>query len=274
MSFLDDFLVRAFLAGAGVAMIAGPLGCFVVWRRMAYFGDASAHAALLGVAIALVTELPVLVGVLVVTMAMAAGTAALATGRYAMDTLLGVAAHAALAAGLVALAFIDSVRVDLMAYLFGDVLAVSTTDLAVIWGGAVAVGLLLWHFWRDLLNATLNEELAFAEGGDPARYRLLLNLLLAFLIAIAMKIVGVLLITAMLIIPAAAARPLSKTPESMAGIAVAIGVVAVAVGLRGSISFDTPTGPSIALAAAFAFIAVNLGSGLFSSLRGRTTSSR
>lgn len=269
MSFLDDFLMRALLAGVGVALIAGPIGCFVVWRRMAYFGDASAHAALLGVAIALATELPILAGVLVITMSMAAGTAALASGRYAMDTVLGVAAHAALAAGLVALSLIEGVRIDLMAYLFGDVLAVSTADLAMIWGGALIVGLILWRFWRALLNATLNEELAFAEGLQPQQYRLLLNLLLAFLIAIAMKIVGVLLITAMLIIPAAAARPLARTPEGMAGLAAVLGVLAVFIGLRGSITFDTPTGPSIALAAALAFLVINLGSGVIANLRAR-----
>ncbi|MEM8947992.1 MAG: metal ABC transporter permease [Pseudomonadota bacterium] len=267
MSFLDDFLMRALLAGIGVALIAGPIGCFVVWRRMAYFGDASAHAALLGVAIALVTELPVLAGVLVITISMAAGTVMLASGRYAMDTVLGVAAHAALAAGLVALSLIEGVRIDLMAYLFGDVLAVSTADLAMIWGGALIVSFILWLFWRALLNATLNEELAFAEGLRPQRYRMLLNLLLAFLIAIAMKIVGVLLITAMLIIPAAAARPLAKTPEGMAGLAVAIGVLSVVIGLRGSIDFDTPTGPTIALSAALIFVAVNIISGLYRGLR-------
>ena len=269
MSIFDDFLMRALLAGVGVALIAGPIGCFVVWRRMAYFGDASAHAALLGVAIALVTELPILAGVLVITMSMAAGTAALASGRYAMDTVLGVAAHAALATGLVALSLIEGVRIDLMAYLFGDVLAVSTADLAMIWGGALIVGLILWRFWRGLLNATLNEELAFAEGLQPQHYRLLLNLLLAFLIAIAMKIVGVLLITAMLIIPAAAARPLARTPEGMAGLSATLGVLAVVIGLRGSIAFDTPTGPSIALAAALAFLLINLGSGMIGHLRAR-----
>jgi len=263
VSLLDDFLMRALLAGVGLALIAGPLGCFVVWRRMAYFGDASAHAALLGVALALAIDLPVLTGVLVITVAMAAGTAALASGRYAMDTVLGVAAHAALAGGLVALALIDGVRVDLMVYLFGDVLAVSTLDIAVIWSGAAAIALLLFWSWRDLLNATLNEELAAAEGGQPARLRLLLNLLLAFLIAIAMKIVGVLLITAMLIIPAAAARPLAKTPESMAGLSVVIGILAVVIGLRGSLAFDTPTGPSIVLATALLFLLINLGSGVF-----------
>lgn len=257
MTLLDDFLIRALLAGVGVALIAGPLGCFVVWRRMAYFGDASAHAALLGVAIALASELPVLIGVLVVTLAMAAGTAALVSNRYAMDTVLGVAAHAALAAGLVALTLIDDVRVDLMGYLFGDVLAVSTADLAIIWAGVLAIGLLLFVFWRPLLNATLNEELAFAEGSHPGRYRLLLGLLLALLIALAMKIIGALLITAMLIIPAAAARPLARTPERMATLAAFIGVIAVASGLRASLVFDTPTGPSIVVATTVGFLITN-----------------
>jgi zinc transport system permease protein len=267
VSPFDDFLVRALLAGIGVALIAGPVGCFVVWRRMAYFGDASAHAALLGVALALLGDLPIMIGVLAITALMAGGAAALATGRYAMDTVLGVAAHAALALGLVALALIEDARIDLMAYLFGDVLAVSIRDLAAIWIGALLVGFLLWRAWRGLLNATLNEELAFAEGGRPGRHRLLLNLLLAFLIAIAMKIVGVLLITAMLIIPAAAARPLARTPEGMAAIAAMIGVLAVIAGVRGSVILDAPTGPSIAVAAALGFIATNALAGMFERAR-------
>ena len=162
MSLLDDFLARAAIAGIGVAVAAGPLGCFVVWRRMAYFGDATAHAALLGVTLALATELPVTLGVAVTALAMAVAVSA-ATGRsYAVDTLLGVAAHAALAVGLVSLSFLHGVRVDLMGYLFGDILAVSRTDLAVIWAGAAAVVALLAWRWRPLLLATLSEDLAAA----------------------------------------------------------------------------------------------------------------
>ncbi len=257
MGLLDDFLIRAFLAGLGVSLIAGPLGCFVVWRRMAYFGDATAHASLLGVAIALATDLPIMAGVLMITAIMAIGTAMLASGRYAMDTVLGVAAHAGLALGLVALALVD-VRVDLMGYLFGDVLAVSVTDLLIIWGGASVIGLCLWRSWNNFLNATLNEELAHAEGGNPKRERLLLNLFLAALVAMAMKIVGILLITALLIIPAAAARPMARTPEGMAGLAVALGMLAVVAGLNASLRLDTPAGPSIVVAAAFGFLLTNL----------------
>ena len=257
MSLLDDFLVRAMLAGIGVALAAGPLGCFVVWRRMAYFGDATAHAALLGVTLALATELPVVLGVTLAALAMAM-TVALATGRsYAADTLLGVASHGALAAGLVGLSFLPGVRVDLTGYLFGDILAVSRGDLAVIWGGAALVlALLLWR-WRGLLLATLSEDLAAAAGVDARRERLILTLALALLVAVALKVVGVLLVTAMLIVPAAAARGLARSPRAMAVGAAAIGALAAVAGLGASLRLDTPAGPSIVVAAVLALVVIS-----------------
>ena len=133
---LDDFLVRAALAGIGVALAAGPLGSMVVWRRMAYFGDATSHAAILGVALALATDLPIGVGTLFVALLMAATVSTLAARGWAMDTTLGVLAHSALALGLVAVSFVPGARLDLSAYLFGDILAVSRSDLLFIWGGA------------------------------------------------------------------------------------------------------------------------------------------
>jgi zinc transport system permease protein len=262
VSLLGDFLVRAALAGVGVAVAAGPLGCFVVWRRMAYFGDATAHAALLGVTLALALELPVVLGVTLAAAAMAL-TVSAATGRtYAMDTMLGVASHGALAVGLVAVSFLSGVRVDLMGYLFGDILSVTRADLAVIWGGAaLVIALLAWR-WDRLLTATLNEELAAAAGIDPARERLILTLALAVLVAVSLKVVGVLLITAMLIVPAAAARAFARTPEAMAGRAVAIGAVAALAGLAGSWHLDTPTGPSIVVAAVILLLLANVAAGV------------
>lgn len=258
---LDDFLVRAALAGIGLALAAGPLGAFVVWRRMAYFGDATAHAAILGVALALAFDLSVFAGVLVVALVAAAAVARLSgRGGLATDTALGVAAHSALALGLVAVSLTGDVRVDLMGYLFGDILAVGRADLAVIWGGAAAiVALLVWR-WARLLTATLNAELAVASGIVPERERLLLMLALALAVAVALKVVGALLVSAMLIIPAAAARYLARSPEAMAALAAAIGVLAVLLGLRGSLAWDTPAGPSIVAAAAAVFaLAVGLG---------------
>ena len=252
---LDDFMTRAMLAGVGVAAAAGPLGCFVVWRRMAYFGDATAHAAILGVALSLTFQLSIFAGVLAVALVMALTVTLLAGRGYAMDTLLGVMAHSALAFGLVAVSFLSGVRVDLMAYLFGDILAVSRGDLLIIWGGAgLVMALIAWR-WSALLTATLNEELAYAAGLDPRREQLVLTLSLAITVAVAIKVVGVLLIAALLIIPAAAARTLARTPEAMALIAVVIGAASAVAGLRGAYIFDTPAGPSIVCVAALLFAA-------------------
>ncbi len=255
---LDDFLVRATLAGIGVALAAGPLGCFVVWRRMAYFGDATAHAAILGVALSLALSISVFAGALAVALIMAVAVTLLAGRGYAMDTLLGVMAHAALAFGLVAVSFLNGIQLDLMAYLFGDILAVGRVDLAVIWAGALLVlGLLLWR-WQALLTATLNQDLATASGINPAREQMALTLGLAIVVAVAIKVVGVLLIAAMLIIPAAAARPLSRTPEGMAVMAAGIGALSALLGMRGSYLYDTPAGPSIVAVAAVLFAVANL----------------
>ena len=258
MSFLDSFLIRAALAGIGVAIAAAPLGCFVVWRRMAYFGDATAHASILGVALALSFSTSVFVGALVVSLLMA-GTVSALTGRgYAMDTLLGVLAHSALAVGLVAVSFLQGVRIDLMAYLFGDILAVGRPDLVLIWGGALLVlGLLSWR-WSALLTATLNPDLAYAAGIDPRREQLVLTLALAVVVAVAIKVVGALLIGALLIIPAAAARSFARTPEQMAVLAALIGGGAALGGLQLSYQFDTPTGPTIVSLAAALFVVSNL----------------
>ncbi len=255
---LSDFMVRAALAGIGVAIAAAPLGCFVVWRRMAYFGDATAHAAILGVALSLAFSMSIFIGSMVVALLMALTVSLLSRRGYSMDTLLGVLAHSALAFGLVAVSFISGVRIDLMAYLFGDILAVSRGDLAVIWGGAgLVVALISWR-WSALLTSTLNEDLAHASGIDPKREQLVLTVALAITVAVAIKVVGVLLIAAMLIIPAAAARPLSRTPEAMAITAGVIGTVSVIVGLRAAFVFDTPAGPTIVCVAAITFVTSSL----------------
>ena len=259
---LDDFLVRAGLAGVGLALATGPLGAFVVWRRMAYFGDATAHAAILGVALALATDLPVVLGTLAVALAMAVTVSTLAARGWVMDTTLGVLAHGALAIGLVAVSFLPEVRSDLSSWLFGDILAVSRIDLVNIWGGAAAViGLLAWR-WQALLTATLNEDLAVAAGLRPDRERLILTLALALTVAVAIKVVGALLIAAMLIIPAAAARGLSRNPEVMAMLAAGIGCGAALGGLGLSLWQDTPAGPSIIVVAVTIFAVVAVFGGL------------
>ncbi len=255
---LDDFLVRAGLAAVGLSLATGPLGSFVIWRRMAYFGDATAHAAVLGVALALATDLPIGLGTLTVALAMAVTVAGLSARGWAMDTTLGVLAHSALAFGLVAVSFFPTVRTDLSSYLFGDILAVSRLELALVWLGALAVLALLAWRWQALLTATLSEDLAHAAGLRPDRERLILVIALALVVAVALKIVGALLIAAMLIIPAATARSFARTPETMAALAIAVGAVSGLGGLGLSLWQDTPTGPSIIVVAAGLFALTSL----------------
>lgn len=265
---IPQFLWLSGLAGVGVALVAGPLGCFVIWRRMAFFGDTLAHGALLGVAFALAGELPIMLGILAVAVAVTAAVLlARRQRRLAADTLLALMSHSGLALGLVALSFFGG-GVDLNAYLFGDILAVAPRDIAVIWGGgAIALAALVWA-WRALLVATVNDELARAEGLKAARAELTLMLTLALLVTLAIKVVGVLLITALLIVPAAAARRFAATPESMAVGAAVVGCLAVIGGLAASLAWDTPAGPSIVVAALALFVAVQ-GAGLLAPARSR-----
>ncbi len=250
---LDALLLNALLAGIGIAVAAGPLGCFVVWRRMAYFGDATAHAAILGVALALTFDASIALGVLLTAIIMALGVFALSGRGLAIDTLLGVAAHSALAIGILAIALTGARGVDLEEYLFGDILAVGPADIALIWGGAALVtGLLVWR-WSALLTATLSDDLACAEGVSPARERLILMLAIALLVGIAIKVVGALLVTALLIVPAATARALARTPEGMAAAATLLAALAAVFGLLAAFQWDTPAGPTIVAVSAAGF---------------------
>ncbi len=252
---MADFLLYALLGGIGVALIAGPLGSFVVWRRMAYFGDTLAHSALLGIALGILFDINLNLAVVLCSVLLALLLVSLQRKRFiATDTLLGIMAHSSLSLGLVAISFFPDVRIDLMSYLFGDLLAISREDLLWIYGGGALVMALLIRLWTPLLAITVNEDLARVEGVSVNLVRLALMLLVGIVIAVAMKIVGVLLITSLLIIPAAAARRLSGTPEQMAVLASLIGSIAVCLGLTASWYQDTPAGPSVVVSAALLFI--------------------
>ena len=250
----EGFVLKALLAGIGIAVVAAPLGCFIVWRRMAYFGATIAHSGLLGVAVGLALSIDLTIGVIAVALALSALLLGLQRQRLLpTDTLLGILAHVALAAGLIAASLLSEGRLDLMGYLFGDILSVTNRDLYWIFGGgAVILGLTIW-IWRPLLAVSMHEELAIAEGIRAGWISAVFMLLLALTVALAMKLVGILLIASLLIIPAATARPFARTPEQMAVIAAVVAALGVTLGLGASLTADTPAGPSIVMALAVLF---------------------
>ncbi|MCW5731539.1 MAG: metal ABC transporter permease [Alphaproteobacteria bacterium] len=252
---MDEFIWRALAGGLGVALIAGPFGCFIVWRRMAYFGDTLAHSALLGVTLGYLLDLDLNLGIVATSLAVA--VLLVTAGRsqtLGTDTLLGIVSHSALALGIVLTTFVPDLRVDLMSFLFGDILAVTRTDLLWIWGGGALAGLALLALWRPLLALTVHAELAEVEGVPVTQVRIAFMLLLAIAVSLALKVVGIVLVTSLLIIPAAAARRLAGSPEQMALAGAALGCVAVAGGLGASLIWDTPTGPSVVVTASLLFL--------------------
>ena len=251
----DDFFIRALVAGIGIAFIAGPLGCFVVWRRLSYFGDTLAHSALLGVTIAYSLEFNIAVSIFLISSVIALILIKLQKEtNLPSDALLGLLAHSSLAVGLVVIGFLTFIRFDIMGLLFGDILAVNKKDLMTIWVGGALILLVLRLIWRSLFASTVNYELAQAEGLNPDRAKAVFTILLAAIIAISIKLVGVLLITGMLIIPTAMARNLSDNPKKMVIFSIIGGLLAVLIGLFSSLEFNTPSGPSIIVAALALFI--------------------
>ncbi len=250
-----DILLPAWLTGILLSLITAPLGAFVVWRKMAYFGDTLAHSALLGVALGMFLQINPYLAIVVLTLLIAVLMVWLESNtQFSVDTLLGIIAHSCLSLGVVTVGLLHNVRVDLMAYLFGDLLAISYEDLYFIGGGAVFVMLALFYFWKPLLSTTVSPELAQVEGINIRRMRFILMMLTALTIALSMKFVGALIITSLLIIPAATARRFARTPETMVGIGILVSMLSVSLGLTLSAFYDTAAGPSVVICSTLLFL--------------------
>ena len=252
---IDDFFIRALIAGIGIALVTGPLGCFVIWRRLSFFGDTLSHAALLGVTFSISFDVNISLSVFIVSSIVAIILIRLQKNtNLAGDALLGLLAHSSLAIGLVVLGFLSFIRFDIMGLLFGDILSVTLNDLLIIWIGGAAIILILTLIWKPLFASTVNYEIAEAEGLSPEKYNILFTILMAAIIAISIKMVGLLLITGMMIIPAAAARNLSNSPKQMVIISIIFGLLSVLIGLYASLEINTPSGPSIITTSLLFFI--------------------
>lgn len=256
---MEAFFIYALCGGIGVALTSGPLGSFIVWKRMAYFGDAMSHSALLGIALGFLFHLDITLGIVIAAALFSFLLAYLQRQQsFASDTLLGILAHSSLALGLVVLSQMKTLRIDLMGYLFGDILAISPQDIVVIYAYMVLTLLVVIVYWKNILLMVIQPDLAEVEGVDTEKTKLLIMLLIAVFIALSIKIVGIMLVTSMLIIPAAAARRIAHTPEQMVIFASMIGVTAVVGGLFASLEWDTPSGPSIVVVAVGLFVASSL----------------
>jgi len=250
----DDFFIRALIAGIGIALVTGPVGCFIIWRRLSFFGDTLAHAALLGVTMAVFFEINIAFSVFLISSLVALILIKLQKNtKLPGDALLGLLAHSSLAVGLVVIGFLTSIRFDVMGLLFGDILAVNQNDLLLIWIGGAFILLILKFIWKPLFASTVNHELAEAEGMEPNKFNAIFTVLMAAVIAISIKIVGLLLITGMLIMPAAMGRNLSNNPQQMVKLSVIGGLLSVIIGLFSSLQLNTPSGPSIITAALILF---------------------
>ena len=251
----DDFFIRALIAGVGIAIIAGPLGCLVIWRRLSYFGDTLSHSALLGVTLAYAFSINITLSVFLISSIVAILLINLQKRtKLAGDSLLGLLAHSTLAIGLVLIGFLSSIRFDLMGLLFGDILAVTTEDITLVWIGGIIILGILYYIWKSIFSATVNYDLAAAEGMRPEISNFIFTLLLAAVIALSIKMIGALLITGLLLIPAAIARNLSNSPKQMIIISVLAGIASVVIGLFTSLELNTSSGPSIIVVSLALFV--------------------
>lgn len=248
---LDDLLLRSLLAGILMVAVAAPMGCLMVWQRLSFLADTLGHASILGVALGLMLAVDTLWGVLGVIVLL------IVLIRYYMgdqghtmsESLLAIIAYTGLAGGVILLGMTGSANISLQALLFGDLLATSTTDLLFISIITVVLAVLLWQYWHDWVAISINSEIARAEGIPTARLQSLFYLMVALLIAVMMKIMGVLLIGAMLVIPVNAARLVGKSPEQMLFFSWMFGVLSLLSGFIWSWHIDVQTGPAIVVLA-------------------------
>ncbi len=247
---LDDFLLRSIIAGLMMVSIAAPIGCLMVWQRLAFLSDTLGHAAVLGVGLGLLLQLPPMVGVLGVVLLIVISLSQVVNFNNALsETTLAIISNTGLAAGLIIIGLLPENTVSVEAILFGDLLSVTLTDLGMILVTTLVLVFLLKQHWRSFVAVSVSREIAQAEGIQVRKVQLLMYLMIALLVAVMMKVMGVLLIAAMLVIPTSAARMLSNSPERMVIFSAFYGIAALTGGLFSSFQFDWQTGPSIVLSA-------------------------
>jgi zinc transport system permease protein len=256
---VEDFIINGLVAAIGISIIAGSLGCFVIWKRMSYFSESISHSALLGVSLGIASGMGIHFGLVIVGALFALLIVLLQQRKFlSNDAILGIFSHIALSLGIVVLSIVGDANTDYFGFLFGDILSITEGDIFWVYSVLILVVFFLVVFWQKLLLLTLNEELAVAEGLNSTIYNLAFMLMIALAVSVSVQIVGVLLITSLLIIPPAIAKVFSATPLQMVFVAIFVSIVAVFIGLGMSMTYDLAAGPAIVIALGALFIASQL----------------
>lgn len=249
--WLDDFLVRSVIAGLIMVAIAAPMGCLMVWQRLAFLSDTLGHAAVMGVGLGLLLEVTPVFGVLAVALLIVFSLNRVDSFNSALsETTLAIISHTGLAGGIILVGLLPAQSVNLEAILFGDLLATTSADLVRLLITTLVLLLLLLHHWRSFVAVSVSREIAQAEGIEVRKVQFLMYIMIALLVAVMMKVMGVLLIAAMLVIPTTSARLFSRSPEQMVAVSALYGLGALAGGISSSFQFDWQTGPAIVVCAA------------------------
>lgn len=258
---LIDFFNPTHFIGQGViallvlSFLTAPMGCFLIWRRMSFFGATLAHSALLGAVIGLLLGVGVFVGVMGFTALLACLlTWWLQNQRLANDTVLAMIAHLTLAIGVVAISLMDNLRIDLMAYLFGDVLSISRPVFYQIVAVCIVSAIALRVFWRGFVNLAVQPDIAQVEGYRTTVLSFCFVLFLSITISVGMVTVGALLIVSMLIIPAATARLIANQLKTMVFAAWIFTVISIISGMVAAYYVDLPAGPMVVIASGGLFV--------------------
>ena len=254
--WLDDFLVRSVIAGLIMVAIAAPMGCLMVWQRLAFLSDTLGHAAVMGVGLGLLLEVTPVFGVLAVALLIVYSLNRVNSFNSALsETTLAIISHTGLAGGIILVGLLPAQSVNLEAILFGDLLATTRADLVRLLITTVVLLLLLLHHWRSFVAVSVSREIAQAEGIQVRKVQFLMYIMIALLVAVMMKVMGVLLIAAMLVIPTTSARLFSRSPEQMVAVSALYGLGALAGGIGSSFQFDWQTGPAIVVIATLLLLA-------------------
>jgi manganese/iron transport system permease protein len=253
--FTLEFMQRALAASLIVGVVCSVLGCFVVLRSMAFLGDALAHAILPGVAIAYLLGANLFAGALVAALVVAFGIGFFSrSGSVREDTAIGILFAAALSLGVVLISTTGTYATDLTHILFGNVLGVTSGDLWLTAGLAACVLVVLFVLYKEFVLAAFDPVLAHTLGRRPELMRALMLVLLALTIVVSLQTVGVGLVAAMLVTPAATASLLTRRLPVMMAVAALIGALSSVTGLYLSYYLDVASGAAIVLTATVCFV--------------------